>query len=649
MPGALVYTDENLNIVLCNERFRAMYPVPRDLLQPGRFYPDFLRYLAEHGYYGKGDVATLVATRVESLRNPSGESFEDRTPDDRTYSVLRRRAPSGGTVTAMSDITAQKQAEQGLSRKEGELHVALDNMPGALVYTDESLNIVLCNERFRAMYPVPRELLEPGRSYPDFLRYLAEHGYYGEGDIDALVAKRVESLRHPTGQSFEDRTPDGRTYRIQRRRADTGGTVTVMTDITEQKQAEEARSISERRLVDAIESISEGFACFDGEDRLIVSNSCYRSILYAGVGGDPPKPGMSFESIIRQSAARGSVKEAQGRVEEWIAERLDQHRNPAGARLQERADGRWIMISERRTEDGGTVAIYSDVTELKHREANLAEKSAALEALSSKLAKYLAPQVYNSIFTGQQDVRIVSRRKKLTVCFSDITDFTEITDQLESEDLTHLLNQYLTEMSRIALDYGATIDKYIGDAIMMFFGDPESRGVEEDARACVKMALAMQKRIGELSDVWRNAGIGMPLRCRMGIHTGYCTVGNFGSEDRMEYTIVGGAVNLASRLEHEAEPGTVLISYETYAQVRHEILCEEQGHIRVKGIAYPVTTFRAVGLVDDVAAARRAVRADLPHLALKLEPELMSAEQRSEAAAVLRDALGRLTGDGGEP
>jgi class 3 adenylate cyclase len=358
---------------------------------------------------------------------------------------------------------------------------------------------------------------------------------------------------------------------------------------------------------------------------------------------------MSFESIVRQSAMRGSIKEAQGRVEEWIAERLQQHRNPSGARLQERADGRWIMISERRTDDGGTVAIYSDVTELKHREANLAEKSAALEALSSKLAKYLAPQVYNSIFTGQQDGRIASRRKKLTVCFSDITDFTEITDKLESEDLTHLLNQYLTEMSRIALDYGATIDKYIGDAIMMFFGDPESRGVEQDARACVRMALAMQERIGELSELWRNAGIGMPLRCRIGIHTGYCTVGNFGSEDRMEYTIVGGAVNLASRLEHEAEPGSVLISYETYAHVREEVLCEEQGHIRVKGIAYPVTTFRAVGLVDDVAAPLRSVRADLPHLALKMEPQRMSAEQRSEAVAVLREALGRLTGDDAEP
>ena len=89
----------------------------------------------------------------------------------------------------------------------------------------------------------------------------------------------------------------------------------------------------------------------------------------------------------------------------------------------------------------------------------------------------------------------MSQRKKLTICFSDIAGFTETTDRMESEDLTQLLNHYLTEMSKIATEHGATIDKYVGDAIVMFFGDPESRGVKEDALACVKMAIAMQRRI----------------------------------------------------------------------------------------------------------------------------------------------------------
>ena len=163
MPGALVYTDDDLRIVVCNDRFKEMYPAPRELLQPGRPYPDFLRYLAENGYYGEGDVDALVAQRVESLRNPSGQSFEDRAPDGRVYRILRRRAAAGGTVTVMTDITEQKRAEQNLAQKEAQLHVALDNMPGALVYTDENLNIVFCNDRFKEMYRVPDELLQPGR------------------------------------------------------------------------------------------------------------------------------------------------------------------------------------------------------------------------------------------------------------------------------------------------------------------------------------------------------------------------------------------------------------------------------------------------------------------------------------------------------
>ena len=112
---------------------------------------------------------------------------------------------------------------------ERRLQVALDNMPGALVYTDDDLSIIFCTDRFREMYQVPDHLLQPGRPYPAFLRHLAEHGYYGEGEVDSLVARRVESVRKPSGQSFEDFAPDGRCFRILRRRVPGGGTVTVMT------------------------------------------------------------------------------------------------------------------------------------------------------------------------------------------------------------------------------------------------------------------------------------------------------------------------------------------------------------------------------------------------------------------------------------
>src|SRR5688572_28334566 len=209
MPGALVYTDAELNVVFCNERFRHMYLVPRELLEPGRPYIEFLRYLATHGYYGPGDPEEQVPKRVASIRHPTGQSFEDHAPDGRWFRIVRRAVSGGGTVTVMTDITEQKQADYDLAAARAQLQVALNNMPGALVYTDEKLDIVVCNNRFKEMYIVPDELLQPGRSYREFLRYLAANGYYGDGDVDAQVEKRIESLRNPTGRGFEDHAPDG--------------------------------------------------------------------------------------------------------------------------------------------------------------------------------------------------------------------------------------------------------------------------------------------------------------------------------------------------------------------------------------------------------------------------------------------------------
>ena len=140
-------------------------------------------------------------------------------------------------------------------------------------------------------------------------------------------------------------------------------------------------------------------------------------------------------------------------------------------------------------------------------------------------------QLYASIFSGEQSVEIASKRKKLTVFFSDIADFTGTTDSLESEELTNLLNHYLTEMSKVALEHGATIDKYVGDAIIAFFGDPDTRGAKADAIACVEMAIAMQRRMRELQSEWLDMGLEKPFRLRIGINTGFCTVGNFGSAD----------------------------------------------------------------------------------------------------------------------
>lgn len=211
--------------------------------------------------------------------------------------------------------------------------------------------------------------------------------------------------------------------------------------------------------------------------------------------------------------------------------------------------------------------------------------------LTEKLRKYISPQIYRSIFDGDKEAIVQTCRKKLVVFFSDIEGFTELTDNMEAEALTSLLNEYLQEMASIALNFGGTIDKFLGDGVMVFFGDPVSRGTKEDAIACVQMALEMKQRMIFLRQKWQSEGISTPLHIRMGIHTGYCTVGNFGCEARLDYTVIGSSVNLASRLESSAGRDEILISYETQALVRDKACCQQKPALELKGFAEPVDVY----------------------------------------------------------
>ena len=219
------------------------------------------------------------------------------------------------------------------------------------------------------------------------------------------------------------------------------------------------------------------------------------------------------------------------------------------------------------------------------------------EMILTKLSKYFSPQVYSSIFSGKMDVNINTNRKNLTVFFSDIKGFTTITERLEPEQLTDIITFYLTEMTNIATEFGGTVDKYIGDAIMIFFGDPNSNGNKADAIACVTMALKMQKKLITIRKKWQQLGITEPLEVRMGIHTDICTVGNFGSNNRLDYTVLGNGVNLASRLESLAEPNKILISENTHNIIKDDIHCEYQDEIIVKGKSHPIKMFNVIELL----------------------------------------------------
>jgi PAS domain S-box-containing protein len=587
----------------------------------------------EYRFRKKDGNYCWISDDLQLIRNPAADPIE--------------------IIGAWNDITARKQLSEVLVAAQDRLVRLLSSAP-AVIYSYKASGDfapIIISENIKNVFGYePSEYLENAdfwrsRVHPDDLarveaessnlykngRHAVEYRFLKKDGAYCWVNDEQRLIRDGDGQPIE--------------------VIGSWSDVTRRKSAEAASRRSEQRLTDAIESISEGFSLYDADDRLVICNSVYRELLYPGLG--TPAPGTPYEALVRNAVALGLVEDAKGRAEEWIAARLTRHRKPGEPHVQRRSDGHWIHVNERRTTEGGTVAVYTNITEIKNAEEEIraanskleqvndlvTEKNKALEVLSTKLSKYLSPQVYSSIFAGSKEVKIVSSRKKLTVFFSDIADFTATTDDLESEELTTLLNHYLTEMSVIALSYGATIDKYIGDAILAFFGDPDTRGVKEDAIACVNMAIAMQKRMRELQMEWRDRGLQKPFQLRIGINTGYCTVGNFGSEDRMDYTIIGSEVNLASRLQSQAELGGILLSHEAYSLVKDHVFAEERTPIQAKGIAKPVRNYAVIAPIKDLVAKGRAIHEEQDGLRLLVDLQKLDKEK---AVKALENVLTRL-------
>ena len=261
------------------------------------------------------------------------------------------------------------------------------------------------------------------------------------------------------------------------------------------------------------------------------------------------------------------------------------------------------------------------------------EKSRQLESLAKRLAKYLSPQIYQSIFKNENGGVYKHARKNLTIFLSDIVKFTDLADTLEPERLATVINSYLSEMSLIAVECGGTIDKFIGDAVLIFFGDPESEGETEDALKCAEMAIRMLKRVGELNNHWKKLGVIDGIKVRMGISTGFCTVGNFGSDLRLDYTVLGSPVNLAARLQTMADHNSILIDEYTKDLIKSHVNSKHFDEITPKGFARPVQIFQ---LKDFKSAKHRERRKSLTHVGERVEVSVLDSSNIRAAIEELK-------------
>ena len=216
----------------------------------------------------------------------------------------------------------------------------------------------------------------------------------------------------------------------------------------------------------------------------------------------------------------------------------------------------------------------------------------ALLERTGRLRRYLAPQIVERIMAAEIDPVAVRERRHITVMFADLRGFTEMVERVPPDVLADVLNRYFDEVAAIAFRHGGTIDKFIGDAVMVFFGAPEATGERDQALRCVSMALEIQRRIGELAADFMRLGAGVPVAARIGIASGVATVGSFGARHRSDFTVVGAPVNRAARLEPLAPPGGILCDGTTRELLADQFGFAPKGEVKLKGFAEPVATFQ---------------------------------------------------------
>jgi adenylate cyclase len=219
------------------------------------------------------------------------------------------------------------------------------------------------------------------------------------------------------------------------------------------------------------------------------------------------------------------------------------------------------------------------------------------EKIRDRLQRFFSPNVVSRIMSDEKTVSLGGESRTATILFSDIRGYTSLTERIHALTSVEILNDFLSSMSEEIFLQEGTLDKYIGDCVMAIFGAPVAH--DDDALRAIKAALGMKKMVGQLKEQWHDkldVSVRELFEIGIGIHTGEVIAGNIGSIKRMEYTVVGTAVNLASRLESVAKPGQILISRSTYACTREFIDVDKLPPIELKNISRPVEVYEVIGL-----------------------------------------------------
>ena len=285
--------------------------------------------------------------------------------------------------------------------------------------------------------------------------------------------------------------------------------------------------------------------------------------------------------------------------------------------------------------------IYHEYVHYETRAEQVAGRLSTMVSVINKLTRFVAPQVWEPIVKADGPVTVSNKRAKLSIMFSDIVGFTELSDSLSADNLADILNTYMNCMTLIANKHGAVLDKFIGDGMVCFFGEPNSRGPRQDALDCVAMAIDMRREMRTLRQKWRLMGF-EGLYIRVGITTGYCHVGNFGSNNRLSYTLIGKEANLASRLEAVAGKGEIFISESTYDYISYDYDCEYAGAFSLKGFDNKISAWKVLDPDENKGKLSKWVDHTLPGFNLHLNFRDMQDNDYQDIRSRLNLALERI-------
>lgn len=247
--------------------------------------------------------------------------------------------------------------------------------------------------------------------------------------------------------------------------------------------------------------------------------------------------------------------------------------------------------------------LYSELTSLNQNLEKTIEEQLSQLQRTEALRRYVSPHVADAIVAEGSRVTLTPTRRNLTIMVSDIRGFTEMSERMEPEELVDALNQYFTAMTDVVFSHGGTLDKYLGDGILAFFGDPIP--FEDHAERAVAAAFDMRDVLDRLRSMWM-LQYDEELTVGIGISTGYVTVGNIGSENRIEYTVIGNHVNVASRLATGAIAGQILVTDRTMAAVRDQVIGIEVEAMPLKGVHRPLRIFEINRLIAEPSDLSRS-------------------------------------------